>query len=368
MTEEDREIARKIQASGALIGELEDKINSLERNTKENQKFLDEVVAKGSARTTGFNKTFGSVWNETTNEVWASKQAEIKNFQTDRHSKLSFNLKVANMTTAASITGDGVVSYNQRQGLVPNDSVNFRDLIPSSQSPTGIYATYRETGTSGSIAVQTENEPKTQIDYSFTEVRNVSNYIAGHATFSKQLMYQLPFVQGALTRMLLRDFYKKENAYFYGAAYLAATGNDVAPAGDTNDSEELISWIANQRDANFNASFVLISWADWSSLMKTGRNANSGYGVPGGVFYDNSGNMRIAGVNVIAAPWVVDGEVLILDRDFIERIETESLRVEFSFENEDNFIRNMVTARVECFEELSILRTDALIAAEFGGS
>jgi hypothetical protein len=57
---------------------------------------------------------------------------------------------------------------------------------------------------------------------------------------------------------------------------------------------------------------------------------------------------------------------MIIDTDFIERVEGESLRVEFSFEDSDNFQRNLVTARIECFEALNLIRTDAHIYADFG--
>ncbi len=60
--------------------------------------------------------------------------------------------------------------------------------------------------------------------------------------------------------------------------------------------------------------------------------------------------------------------MLIFDRDIMERVETESLRVEFSYENNDNFEKNMVTARVECFEELNVLRPDGIIYHDFGNS
>jgi hypothetical protein len=88
--------------------------------------------------------------------------------------------------------------------------------------------------------------------------------------------------------------------------------------------------------------------------------------VPGGVVIDPSGNVRIAGVPVIGASWVTDDKALIIDSNYVERVETEGLRVEFSYEDSDNFQKNLVTARVECFEDINLLRTDAVIYADFG--
>jgi HK97 family phage major capsid protein len=265
------------------------------------------------------------------------------------------------MTLGNNLSGDGVASYNQRQGLVPAQKINMRDLIPTAVSPTGLYVTYRETGTEGSIGIQTEGNPKSQIDYDLTEVKVVSDYIAGFARFSKQMMFQLPFLQNTLQRMLLRDFYKKENATFFNTVSQAATGSTTTSA--TVDVEQLVDWIANQLDANFDASFALVSYSQWARLLKT---KPMDYSVPGGVVIDPNGNIRIAGVPVVGASWVTDDKALIIDSNYIERVETEGLRVEFSYEDSDNFQRNLVTARVECFEDINLLRTDAVIYGDFG--
>ncbi len=68
---------------------------------------------------------------------------------------------------------------------------------------------------------------------------------------------------------------------------------------------------------------------------------------------------------VIGASWVTNDKALIVDASYLERVETEGLRVEFSYEDSDNFQRNLVTARVECFEDINIMRTDALIYGTF---
>jgi len=175
------------------------------------------------------------------------------------------------------------------------------------------------------------------------------------------MMHQLPFLQGTLSRMLLRDFYKKENATFYAAINSAATGN--ATVTPTVDAEQLVAWIANQKNADFSASAFIVNWADWQSILLT---KPADYSIPGGVKIDDMGNIRICGVPVIGASWATVDKALLIDADFVERVETESLRVELSYEDGDNFTKNLVTARVECFEDINLLRTDAHIFGDFG--
>ena len=346
------------------VAEVKSAIVTMDEAAKANQKALDELIAAKNAKKieAANRKTFGDSFSETMAEAFESKQAEFKNFAKDRNAKLVLDLKaVGSMTLTDNLTGDGQATYNTRQGLVPSQKINFRDLISTVQSPTGLYVTYRETGGEGALAVQTEGAVKGQIDYDLTEVKVVSDYIAGFARFSKQMMTQLPFLQSSLQRMLLRDFYKKENAQFFSVVSGAATGSTTTSA--TVDAEQLVDWIANQLNANFNSSFVLVNYSQWARLLKT---KPSDYSVPGGVIIDPAGNIRICGVPVIGASWVTDDKALIIDSDYLERVETESLRVEFSYEDSDNFQRNLVTARVECFEDINVMRTDALIYADFG--
>lgn len=344
------------------VDEVKTALVTMDEAAKKNQAAIDQMIAEKTAKTVNNkNKSFGDAFSEQMAEAFEAKQAEIKEFQKNKNAKLTIDLKaVGTMTLGNNLSGDGQATYNTRQGLVPAQKINMRDLIPTAVSPTGLYVTYRETGTEGSIGIQTEGSAKSQIDYDLTEVKVVSDYIAGFARFSKQMMFQLPFLQNTLQRMLLRDFYKKENSTFFSAVSSAATGSTTTSA--SVDAEQLVDWIANQLDANFEASFALVSYAQWADLLKT---KPTDYSVPGGFVIDANGNVRIAGVPVIGASWVTNDKALIIDANYLERVETEGLRVEFSYEDSDNFQKNLVTARVECFEDINIMRTDAIIYGSF---
>lgn len=362
------------KANEAAIGEVKTSVENLatevknvKENAAKNQEAIDSLVAGAAKKSVNTEKkSFGEAFNEALQEAWntdSQRKALEAMSKGDKHAKLVLDLKlVGTMTNSASLTGDAVASYSSRQGLVPSQKVNFRDLVPSVTSPTGIYVHYRETGTDGAFSVQTEGNAKGQIDYDLTEVKTVSDYIAGYARFSKQLAFNLPFLQNSLQRMLLRDFYKKENATFF-TAMTSATGSTTTSA--TVDAEQLVDWIANQLAADFTPSFVLVHPSQWARLLKT---KPSDYSIPGGMVIDAMGNIRICGVPVIGASWVTDDKALIVDSDFVERVETEGLRFELSYEDSDNFTKNLVTARIECFEDLNLIRTDAHIYADFGNA
>lgn len=371
--------AKAATAAEAKVKALKAEVEALiEKAAKDNdvKAEMDTLKAKLEETVKGFNdlqtsikvaakagagkeqKSFGELYAEGV----AENEEKIAKMKKGDH--VSFEIKtVGNMLLSSNLTGDSVATYNSRQALVPGQKVNFRDLIPTVQSATGLYVTYRETGSEGAIANQTEGSSKSQIDYDLTEVKTNLAYKAGFARFSKQMANNLPFLQGTLPRMLMRDFYKQENADFFSTVSGAATGSTTTSA--TVDAEALVDYIANQMAADYSASYVLVNFAQWARLLKT---KPQDYSVPGGVVIDPVGNIRICGVPVIGTSWVTDDKALIFDADLIERVEGESLRVDFSMEDGDNFTKNLITARIECFEAINVMRPNSVIYADFGNA
>lgn len=279
---------------------------------------------------------------------------------------VSMKAQGSDMTVANSLTGDPVATYNQRQAIIPSQKVNFRDLVPTVQSPTGLYVTYREdTGETNNITQQTEGATKGQNEYDLTEVKTVNKYIAGFSVFTKQLLRNLPFMQGTLTRMLLRDFYKAENSYFFTTVSGAATGT-TSGGTSADDISQLITLIGAQKDTNFNVSFVVVSNALLARLIN--NTYTKGYYPGAGAVTLAGEGIQIWGVPVIGASWVTANYALFIDSDYIERVEVEGLNVAFSFEDSVNFRQNKVTARVECFEEINLMRTESAIYMNLGAS
>ena len=318
----------------------------------------EEVSRKSAAKVS--TKSIGEQIAENLDSNMNIAEKELKS----AGGSYTMNLKaVGNMLLSSNLTGDSVATYNQQQAILPSQKLNFRDLIPTVQSATGTFVTYKESGSEGAIATQTEGAAKGQIDYDLTEVKTVNAYIAGFATFSKQMMKSLPFIEQTLTRMMLRDFFKAENASFYATVSGAATGSTTVTA--TVDVEEIIQLIGNQKTANFNASYALVSPAQMARLIISTYNKGY-YAGAGAVVLNGVGGLTIFGTPVFEASWVTDDKVLIFDRDYIERVEVEGLNVTFSYENGSNFVQNLVTARIECYEAINLMLPTAAIYADLG--
>lgn len=329
---------------------------------KKNQSALDELIAasKQKAAQAPAKKSFGEVFAEGVEENWKEISRVAKG------QKFSMDLKaVGNMTLSGNLTGDSVHTYSQRQAILPAQKTNFRDLMRTVNSETGSYVHYKESGTEGSISAQTEGSAKTQIDYDLTEVKTVNEYVAGYARFSKQMAKNLPFFQSTLPVLLLRDFYKAENAKFW-TDVTGASGIATASGSATDDVEKLIDAIGEQLDDNFNASYILVGQLQLARLNKLLYSSGNAYTGQGGVVSSANGSISISGVPIIAASWVTDDKGLIIDQDFIERVEVESLRVEFFEQDSDNVTKNLITARIECFEAVNLMLAASARYFDFG--
>ena len=269
--------------------------------------------------------------------------------------------EVKTMTLSANLSGDSVATYNTRQAINPAQLVNFRDYVPTVQSPTGLYVTYREaTGNANNIAAQLEGSLKQENNYSLTEVKTVNEFIAGFSKFSRQMLTSLPFMSQTLPRLLTRDFFKKENAAFFTTVSGAATG--VTTTSAATNLGDLIQLIGNQRAADFSPSVIFVSNSTYSTLLIESF-TNGYYLGAGSLGIGANGALNLVGVPIIGVNWITASRALVLDNSFIERVEVNGLNIELSYEDQNNFVTNMVTARIECYEAINLMLPNSAIFA-----
>jgi hypothetical protein len=287
-------------------------------------------------------------------------EAAIAAFGTGRAPKVEMQLKtVGTMTTAANLTGASVISYDPNPKLVPSVKKNFRELISTVPSATGSLTIYRETGTEGSISAQsTPGDPKTQIDYDFTNVTFTSQFVSGFAKYARQMSYNLPWLEAKLPEMLLRDFYKRENSIFY--TYLASVATAGTETGE--EIEKLIKEIGALEATDYDVNGIVVNPVDWANIAIT---KPSDYSLPSVVAYVG-GQLICNGVPVYKASWIPEDKFLLGDWNYASRAQTEGLKVQFFEQDSDNVQRNVITARVECYEVLVVDRTQAFVLGDFG--
>lgn len=324
---------------------------------KKNQEALDALVAQGSVLKTQTGvKDFGSVFADSIKDNLGSIQRVSKGKGFEMELK-----DVGNMTAAANLTGEAVATYQPGAVIKPSNKVNFRDIVGTFPSGTGIYVNYRETTSEGSIGLTSAGGSKSQIDYDFARVVYTGVYIAGYARIAKEMLQDLPFMQTVLPRLLLRDFYKKENTQMYADWKAAASGG--AAVSGTNNIEKIINQIGSMEDADYDVNGIVLKPSVVTGIQNT---KPSDYGLPGAVFMSNGGELSINGVAVRKASWADATHINLGDWSNARIGVVDGLKIEFFEQDGDNVTKNLVTVRVEAREFLAIDDPAAFAYRAFG--
>lgn len=322
----------------------------------------DEFVTKGKPATAVQEKSLNEGINDILSNYKFDREGVDGELVRELRSKKSIRFELpevkrifdANeakaMGLSNNLSGDPVASYGPRQAILPSQKVNFRDLVPTLNTETGLYVFYKETATPNNIAVQSEGSTKGENTYALSETKVVQQYIAGFVNFTKQMATSLPWLQTTLPRMLMRDYYKKENALFYATVSNLATPDTSA---ESDKVKKIVDFITAQMDLNYGVSSIIVSHADMGDLIKS--TYTNGYYPGAGLVQLPGQGIQIMGVPVIGASWATPGKALLLDNDFIERVQVRGLAIELSYENGTNFEKNQVTARIECQTEINLM-------------
>jgi HK97 family phage major capsid protein len=283
-------------------------------------------------------------------EVRAGKSVQVK--------------AVGDMTLPVNLTGAQPKDYNYDVVMVPGQLVNVADLIGSVNIFGGTYTFPRETGAGeGSIGAQTEGATKNQRDYDLTMVDVNTDFIAGFTRYSKKMANNLPFLTSFIPKALRRDYFIAENTAFNTALAAAATASTEIITGK-NRVEMLINELGKLENANYAPNGIVLRPSDFYEIMKTEKSTGSGYGLPGIVTFDG-GQLRVNGVAVYKSTWVAAGRYYVGDWTRVNKIVTEGLSLDFSEQEGTNFVKNMITARIESQVAIAVEDPSAIVYGNF---
>lgn len=264
---------------------------------------------------------------------------------------------VADMTTA-NLTGDEPRDYNFDIVSFPSQKVNVADLVGSVNIGGGTYTYTVEGAGEGTIGAQTEGLAKNQRDYDFTTVDVTTDFIAGFARYSRKMRNNLMYITSAIPSLLRRDYFKAENAAFNTVLAADATASTEIITGSTK-TKMLMNEIAKLEDADYDTNGIALRPSDWMDMLKTAKQD-----LESAVTYEG-GILRVAGVQVLKATWIAANKYYVGDWSRVNKINTEGLSLEFSDSEGTNFVKNMITARIESQTALAVEQPAALIYGDF---
>ena len=335
----DNQIKEVKESFEVQLKELQDHADKLD--VKLQAKAKNEMV-KGDAVKSAITENFDSI-----KSVRKGQAVQVK--------------AVGDMTLGASLTGDQPRTYNYDVVSVPGQALNVSDLAGSVSISGGTYTFVKVVKGEGSISAQTEGSSKTQIDYDYTMVDVNTDFIAGFARYSKKMANNLPFLESSLPNELRRDYFISENAAFNTVLAAAATASTLTTG---NSIERLIANIAVLEGINHVVNGVVISPADYWSILVTEKSTGAGYGLPGVVTFDG-GVLRISGIPIYKATWLAANKYYVGDWSRVKKVVTEGLSLDFSETEGTNFVKNEITARIEAQVALAVEQPSALIFGDF---
>lgn len=264
---------------------------------------------------------------------------------------------VGSMAVTLNLAGgqvNVVESYWDIPAVFKPNGTHFRDLAMNLNSGTGQYVFYHTTVGEGGFALQTPLTPKSQKDYDYVKVSTTLAYIAAYVNIARQMVQDLPFLESYLPQQLYLDFLAAEDA----AAVVALNATlGLTASAETTMAEKLLDFISMVRQNRYSVNGIAIDPTDYKTLLKTAP-ATSDYSI---FINPLTGGLMFEGVPVYPADWVLTGEVYVGDWNQVALITMGDVGISFSFENDLNFINNMVTVKIEQRENIVSLQPQGLI-------
>jgi HK97 family phage major capsid protein len=176
----------------------------------------------------------------------------------------------------------------------------------------------------------------------------------------------LPFLTSFVPAALRRDYAKAENSSFNTTLAAAATASAQIITGK-NKIEMLINEIATLEGSDYAVNGIVVRPADYWDILKTEKSTGAGYGLPGVVTQDG-GVLRINGIPVYKATWLAANKYYVGDWTRINKVVTQGLSLDFSEQEGTNFVKNMITARIEAQVALAVEQPAAIIYGDFSAT
>ena len=276
---------------------------------------------------------------------------------------------VGNMTEAVNLTGDIPRQYAPQVYALPNRKVHVRSLLPVGTISQGLFTFPQETGGEGAPANQTQGSAKAQVDFDISMVNAPAQVIAGYVKISRQMLDDVPAMTSFLQSRLLEKYLVAEDSQLLfgsgsGVNLQGITGVASAATGAaTVDVEQLVQAIAQVENSNYSATGILINPLDWANIVNT-KNTNAAYSLPGSTVVTTNGQLSIAGIPVYTSTAIAADKFLVGDWSMGAQImQNQGISVQFSEMDSDNFQKNLITARIECMEEINLMQPTAAIYA-----
>lgn len=284
-------------------------------------------------------------------------------------------LRVTTKASIGSATTDtdgaaGVLVQEDRQGILPplNQRLTIRDLLMPGRTDSNTISWIQETGFNNNAATVAEGAAKPQSDIKYAEMNTKVQVIAHHMKASKQILDDAPMLQSTIDGRLRYGLKMVEEMQLLSGDGTGSNLHGIIPQATAfADPASLTSYtIIDQLRlaqlqaalAELPASGVVLNPIDWAKieLTKDGQGRHI-IGVPQG-----TANRTLWGLPVVETVSIGAGKFLTgafsMGAQIFDRWE---MSTGIATQNEDDFVKNMVTILVEERLGLAVYRPEAFI-------
>lgn len=289
---------------------------------------------------------------------------------------MTVNAAITSLTTDADGSAGDLVRPNRLAGVLelPQRRLTVRDLITPGQMEGSSLEYVKETGFTNNAGMVAEGAKKPESSIKFDLISTNAKVVAHYMKASRQILSDAPqlasFIDG---RLIYGLAYKEEQQLLNGDG----TGQNLLgiipqatafvapfdPAGTETNIDNIRLAMLQAELAEFPSTGTVLNPIDWAriELLKdsTGRYI---IGNPQGTLAPTLWNRPV----VTTAAITVDKFLTGAFRQGAQLFDRWLARVEVATENEDDFVKNLVTVLAEERLALAVYRPESFIFGDFG--
>ena len=352
-----------------------------EKDAAENQKALDELIAKGKKIEV---ETGGNIGAEFAKSMEANKE-KLKGYK-DSRTPISFQLKtVGNIGANSNLSISGTPAFQHGPmvwgpGRKAFAKTHIRDLcmvMPLGEGQD--FYVVRDGGGEGGPTSVALGAAKPQSDRDWVKTIVAITKIAHHYKVPEEYLADIPWMQTEITGVGVEELLAKEdtmfltnsaggeflglNQTFNSTAYSTPSALSALFTGanrDANNYDVLVAALTQLGLLNKVATDILLNPADFAKLLlEKDLNNNYIFGAP------NAAIPNVLGVAIHMHTAVTSDKFYVGDFSKVKIPVRAGLSVRFYDQNEDDAIKNLVTVVIEERVSIAADRADSIIYGDF---
>jgi HK97 family phage major capsid protein len=367
-------VKKEIEPMLKQYNDLADKVKTIQDQIDQVDTKLNRVnLTAGPAQKACFNTMVLKKLQETSKD---NKGKGLRGLiSKSRPYEIEMDFKTDDMTQGNSFESTTVVPYDYQPGIVydPLNPYRVRDLITPGTTQSNVVSFIQEYAYSEAADMTAEGAEYKQEDFDLKmlseNVRKLTSYIIVSEEMLEDVVGLMSYINARLPEKLK---VKEDQQLLYGTGQGYELTGLTVDAADYSDNladkdisriDVLVDACRQVRVNEYRATAILIHPTD-ATLIKLTKDDNGNYIHPW-IFMPN-GQITLDGIPVIVSTAITSGDFLVGDFKLGAQVfDRRQLSLELSYENEDNFVKGMVTVRLSERLTLCIYRPNAFVYGSF---